>query len=263
MADNQGQSKTMHLADKHLELPPLTQEELSLLDTWLRPLKPGLSLFHVHGFLCATLTTPVEIPPSDYFPAMLVSDLPDIVPEADMQLYLDMVMQLKLELSESLSHDDVVQPLLDFRPMPPLNANRLFQDQRAHLKEWCQGYLSAVTLRRKYWQPLQDFQNLELVLQVIANETQAAKIIGINHKNLSQGQIQTLIDQMINSLPVLLSIVYDQACEIDETKPNHKHKETDINILFSQEKAKRQAPCPCGSTKPFVECCALSRETRH
>jgi len=86
----------MHLANEHIELPPLTQEELSLLDTWLCALKPGISLFQVHGFLCAVLTTPVEIPPTDYFPAMLVPNLPDIVSEDDMQLYLDMVMQLKL-----------------------------------------------------------------------------------------------------------------------------------------------------------------------
>ncbi len=131
----------MHLVDKHLELPPLMQEELSLLDTWLRALKPGVSLFQVHGFLCAVLTTPVEIPPTDYFPAMLVPDLPDVVPEEEMQMYLDMIMQLKLELAESLSHDEAVQPLVDFRSVPPLNANRLFQDQRSHLKEWCQGYL--------------------------------------------------------------------------------------------------------------------------
>lgn len=95
----------MHLSYQHLELPPLTQEELTLLDTWLRALKPDLSLFQVHGFLCAVLTTPVEIPPTNYFPAMLVPDLPDIVSEEDMQLYLDMVMQLKIELSDSLSHD--------------------------------------------------------------------------------------------------------------------------------------------------------------
>ena len=87
---------------------------------------------------------------------MLVPNLPDIVPEEEMQLYLDMVMQLKHELAESLSHDEVICPLIDFRLMPSLNANTLFPDQRPRLKEWCQGCLSGITLHREHWQTLHE-----------------------------------------------------------------------------------------------------------
>ena len=254
----------MYSVDENTTLPPLTQEELTLLNTWLQSLKNGLSLFRVHGFLCAILTSPADIPPTEWYPAMLGPDLPDIAPEEGMKLYLNMVTQLKLKLSESLSHDEIVCPLIDFRPMPTLSANILFQDQHPRLKAWCQGYLSGIALRREHWKSLQDFQNLELALQVIANEAQAAKLFGIENQGISQGQIQTLVNQTIDSLPVLLGMLYDQACEIaDSPKPYHKHKKTDVNILFSQEKAKRLAPCPCGSSKPFAECCALSREARH
>lgn len=197
---------------------------------------------------------------------MLGSNVPNIVSEDDRPLYLDRIMQLKLELSDRLSHDEIVDPLFDFQPISPFNAKTLSQDQRTHLKEWSQGYLSAIALRRKHWQSLKDVQNLELTLQVIANETQATQIIGLNSNNLNQRQIQTLIDQMIDSLPVLLGMMYDQSCEIAHPpKAHHKHKKTDVNLLFSQEKVKRQwqVPCPCGSTQPFAQCCALSRETRH
>ena len=101
----------MQFTETNTTLPPLTHEELTLLDTWLRTLKKGISLFQVHGFLCAILTSPANIPPSDWFPAMLVPNLPDIVPEEEMKLYLDMIMQLKIELAESLSHDQVISPL--------------------------------------------------------------------------------------------------------------------------------------------------------
>ncbi len=254
----------MDHVDESTELPPLAPQELSLLDTWLRGLKSNLSLFYTHGFLCAVLTTPVEIPPTEWYPAMLPANLPDIVPEDEMKFHLDMLMQLKLELSESLSHDQVVNPLFDFHPMPPLQAHRLFQDQRTHLKEWCQSYLAGIALHREHWQPLQDVQHIVLTLQVIANEAQATKIMGVEHQNLRPVQIQTLIDQMIDSLPVLLATLYDQSCEIaNPPKTYHKHQKTEVNRLFSQEKAKRQAPCPCGSHKPFDECCALNRETQH
>lgn len=251
------------LSDDTLTLPPLTQEELQRLDAWLSNLKPALNLFYVHGFLTALNTCPCNIPPTEWFPAMLVPDLPDVVPEEEMQVYLDRVMQLKLELADSLSHDEQVFPLIDFRPIPRLDAQSLFPDQRPRLKAWAEGYLSAITLRPKKWQALRDFQNLTLILKIIANEDQTAHLLGIANQGVSPGQIQTLAGQMMNSLPVILGMAYDQACDIDDTKPNHKLKKTDINILSSVERNKRQAPCPCGSNKPFAECCALSRETQH
>ena len=116
----------------------------------------------------------------------------------EMQFYLDMVMQLKIELAKSLSHDELVYPMIDFRPMPPLSAYTLFQDQRPRLKEWCQGYLAGMTLRQESWNALQDFNNLALALQVVANETQAANIVNIaNDPAIKPSQIQTLIHQMI------------------------------------------------------------------
>lgn len=184
----------MYSVDENTKLAPLTLEELTLLDTWLRSLKNGLSLFHVHGFLCAILTSPADIRPTEWYPAMLVPNLPDIVSEEDMKLYLGMIMQLKLELRESLNHDEVVCPLIDFRPMPSLSANTLFQDQHPHLKAWCQGYLSGIALRREHWKPLQDFHNLELALQVIANTAQAGTLLGIENQGISQNQMQTLIN---------------------------------------------------------------------
>lgn len=150
-----------------------------------------------------------------------------------------------------------------FAPCRAWEAQALFSDQRQHLKAWAEGYLAAIALRRNNWKALNAFKNLKLILQVTANEERTAHILGVANQEIIQGQIQTLAGQMVNSLPVFLGMAYDQAYEIDQTKPYHKLKKTDINILSSVERNKRQAPCPCGSHKPFAECCALRRETQH
>ena len=68
---------------------PLTIEELHELNDWLSNLKgKSTSLFEVHGFLCAILTSPITIPSEKWFAAMLGPKLAMQVPANELQIRL-------------------------------------------------------------------------------------------------------------------------------------------------------------------------------
>jgi uncharacterized protein YchJ len=67
---------------------------------------------------------------------------------------------------------------------------------------------------------------------------------------------------MIESLPILLEIIFEQASELaDLPRPIEKNNRANINSLSKHEKAKQL--CPCLSGKPFTRCCGLGRGLLH
>ena len=94
---------------------PLTADELHELNGWLSNLKDKeTSLFGVHGFLCAILTSPITIPSDKWFATMLGPKLAKRVPANELQMRLHQLMRLNHQLTHSLMHDEVVYPLYEF-----------------------------------------------------------------------------------------------------------------------------------------------------
>ncbi len=238
----------------------LTTDELHELNGWLSNLKDrATSLFEVHGFLCAILTSPTTIPSDKWFAAMLGSKLAKRVPANELQIRLHQLMRLNHQLTNSLMHDEIVYPLIDYQPVLPFEAYNLSDSQRDNLRLWCQGYLAAVRLAPEGWTTLQDNKHLLYTLRALKQKELTAKSLGaLPETNLSEGQLYKFESDLIEALPVLIAAVYDAACSLTEsTKLTNKSEKTTMRILSKEERAKRAIYCSCESGKLFTQCCAI------
>lgn len=258
----------MHLPKIACKFPCfLSQIERQKLNDWAEKIK-GISLFEIHGFLCAILTCPTIISPTQWLPILLGPNLSEIVSDEEMSTYRDMVMQLKEEVAHHLIHDEVFYPLVNLYFE---GAELFFEDdnlstiQLEHLHLWCQGYLSEMKLEPTSWEMLPEYKNLLFVLRALKQPNPSPASLGIAPgTELTPAQIQRMISHFVEGLPVALSIAYDQACAISkEPKENKKLRKTSIHRLFTEESAKKYTPCPCNSGMPFAQCCGIERGMVH
>lgn len=216
----------------------LTTEELRYLNSWLQT-ATNTSIFKAHGFLCAVICCPIQITTATW----LSNLLPNVTPNEETQIYFTLLNQLYTEVSMHFSHYEVIYPLADCLPISPFEACKLTPMQRDNLAEWCQGYLDGIKIKTSVWEALKDFKNLTFVLQVVNKKEVAAKLIGID--DIHSFKVEGIITDSIESLPVLLGIIYDQACEIAKpSKENKKPKKTDINLLYHFRPGKIRASLP-------------------
>lgn len=272
--DNDSQSETTEIPDPLDDFfaAPLDEAEFYKLHHWLKGIKNS-SVFEVHGFLCALTSSPVRLPPSVYFPTMLRPDLPNIVTEEDLRTHMNLLMRLHNQIGHSLIHDDVFYPLIDFReikdsdsPHPFFETKRLSTEQHEHLRYWCHGYLAALELKSTNWEELEDISHLLFHLKVLAEKNPSPNFFSATFDlDMTSGQINYLITELVTSLPALVGVIYDQSClKSDHPKNNMKLEKTDLNIILSKdEQTRRNGLCPCDSGWSFVQCCAQKPNTIH
>ena len=233
------------------------------LHEWLVKINSS-GLFRTHGFLFAINASPATIDPSVWMPAMTAPDLRGRVSTEDLQYYLDMCMQTKIELAEHMSQDLKIYPMIDFELMLPFEYEKMNDEQQDNLMAWCKGCLQGIRLDSGPWQQLPEFDNFMIALRCVAREKTVATLFGMPQGHLSEGQCDKLYADMVQSLPVLTGVIYDQAAKAcPEPKANFKLTETSINLLYSGNQAQWQAPCHCGSGKSFEACCAIKNDRLH
>jgi yecA family protein len=249
--------------DQDTDTPPLSHEELKVLHHWLRNLN-GSGIFQLHGFLSAIITSPTTTLPDEWLPIALIPALSDFgEPREDLPSFIDMVMRFQMEIMESIVLNGCFYPRIDFHAVFPIESCNLLQSQRHHLKEWCQGYLDGMQPTFDDWKPLPDFHNLMYHLSILREDEPTAHSFGfLNTIDINQNQINKLVSDMIESLPILLEIIFEQASELaDLPRLIEKNNRANINSLSKHEKAKQL--CPCLSGKPFIRCCGLGRGILH
>jgi len=155
-------------------------------------------------------------------------------------------MQLKTDITAQFSQYEVVYPLVDFPPASPFAVNHFSAIQREHLALWCQGYLAAIQLNAKDWKSLPEFSSLTWVLRILEHEEIDPELLGIDQElPLDSPKVHRIVADLMESLPVLLGMIYDQACDIaNPPKENNKPKKTDSNLLyhFRSGKIRRSLP---------------------
>lgn len=221
----------------------MTENELNRLEAWLAsPVFKGkaMRIDKLQGFLCAVISSPEIIPPSEWMPDALGKE-----PE-----YESLEQATEFMSSMMGFYNDVAGILRGNQPPRLILKPRSSADQRLDFQAWCEGYILGWALSTEEWlrpgnEPLKKLTFPILYLSGAFNEEaqRRGKEYVPEEEDFRVGQ------DCADMLPQAVMEIY--------------------NFWLSRRKAiptKRESPkvgrnelCPCGSGKKFKQCCEKER----
>ena len=134
---------------------PLSDKEIDDLDARLldSSLDTPMDISMLDGFLCAVLSGPRLVPPSEWLPWVwdheAAEQAPQFRSDKDAKHLAGLVMRFGNEIARGLTHEpEQFQPLF-----PESNAEH---GSVSIIDDWCFGFLKGVALDAQGWQPLID-----------------------------------------------------------------------------------------------------------
>ena len=136
----------------------LTDNQIDKLKDFLGSMDSMLNLEEVDGFFCALISCPDTVLPSEYLPYIFGEEMPDFRPGTQAIKILELLFHHWIYIADTLQKDKVYHPIL-------------FEDGngKCQAKEWADGYMLGVELRRKTWSRLvEDKKYSGLIVPVMA-----------------------------------------------------------------------------------------------
>ncbi|MDP2827363.1 MAG: UPF0149 family protein [Sulfuricellaceae bacterium] len=227
----------------------MTPEELDQLEELLTDdLFQGeaMTLDILQGFLCAVVSAPYPVLPSDWLDHAL-GENPAYQNQAQAQQILDLLMKFYNEIAVSLAEGE------DFDLF--LYGHEDNQDEIDY-EPWCEGYIFGSQIGRVNWfEAAGEFApDLSEKLEVFMLLSGMLKEDAIQHKEpwLSPSEEKQALGKAAKAFPSAISDIYRfwQAQATGNT-----------TYVHTTPKTGRNDPCPCGSGKKFKQCCG--KETLH
>lgn len=220
----------------------MTETELNQLETWLAsPVFKGkaMRLDKLQGFLCAVLSGPDIITPSQWMPEALGS-----APE------YESLQQAKEFMAVMMDFYNDVTSALQNNQLPKLILKRTSSDRQLDYQTWCEGYILGWSLSTQEWlqpgnEPLKKLTFPILYLSGAFKED--AKRRG--KESVPEEEDQKVWQECADVLPQTVVAIYNFWLS----------KRKQIPIKREQAKVGRNEPCPCGSGKKFKQCCGDDR----
>jgi uncharacterized protein len=146
---------TWDMPIRPIESGPLTDREIKELDAFLlaEDLKNPMDFFTFDGFICAVLSGPNTIMPSQWLRWVWDQKEGEQPPEFTSE------KQAKRILSLLIGHANVVAFTLTHGPQyyePRFYAHKIEGNSVPIIDEWCCGYVKGIALDPEGWQPLID-----------------------------------------------------------------------------------------------------------
>src|SRR6185312_1663598 len=135
-------------------------DSLAALDAFLvdRVDEDGLMLCDLDGFLTAIAIGPELILPSEWVPLIWGANAPAFEGAADAEQILGAVMGRYNAILQSLSRDPpTYEPIL-----------RADDDGQLIAKDWAEGFLMGLALRRDAWEPMAESDNAMTLMPILA-----------------------------------------------------------------------------------------------
>ena len=218
------------------DMQALSDAELQRLEDLL-----GSEIFHgdamaldeVQGFLCAVLSGPELIMPSQWLAAVL-GESPRYESDAQAEETLGLVMRYYNQIAKALNEGEGLDFVL-YRPD---------ESSEYDYETWCSAYLEGVDFSPVPWEDAGDSDEVEELLFPIV--TLAGELPPHTRERLTPDELDELFDACREDLPaVLLDIQrYWQALR-DRPSPTRR----------GEAKVGRNDLCPCGSGKKYKRCC--------
>ncbi|PZP33355.1 MAG: hypothetical protein DI603_08260 [Roseateles depolymerans] len=219
---------------------PWSDAEIEWIDGWLMAEDNGLDqpLFasEMDGFLCALLSGPQLVPPSEalrwIFDAEAGEQAPIGVAEDEVQRFVELVMK---------QWNFIAAGLMDGSYEPLLMLNRREDGSEVtQFSDWCVGYMTGVGLDREGWSVLLDSEQAALLHTMLMYGTEEGWKV-VDSRPPSDAEHEALADAL-----------GEEACAI-----------RDFWFLRRQQAAAprrvvatpgRNEPCHCGSGRKYKHC---------
>lgn len=221
----------------------LSEQELARLEELLAsPIfnVKAMSLDKLQGLLCAVVSAPDTIPPSQWMPEVFKSG-PELESRERAQEFMTLMMRF---------YNGVASELGENRPIKFILKPRSAADQRPDYQTWCEGYILGWGLSAEEWlspgnEPLKKLTFPILLLSGAFKEEAERR----GKKYLPDDEYAKLQQECADTLPRAVAGIYQHWHS--RTKPVPAKRET--------PKVGRNEACPCGSGLKFKQCCGKER----
>ncbi|HUX62712.1 UPF0149 family protein [Sulfuricella sp.] len=213
------------------------------MEEWLAsPIFNGkaMSLDKLQGFLCAVISAPDTIPPSQWMPEVFKSE-PAHESVEQAQEFMTLMMRFYNGMAAELGGNQPIEFIL--KP-------RSGTDQRPDYQTWCEGYILGWGLSAEEWlspgnEPLKKLTFPLLLLSGAFKEESERR----GKEYLPDDEYAKLQQECADLLPKVVADIYHYWHF--RMKPVPTKRET--------PKVGRNETCPCGSGLKFKQCCGKER----
>jgi len=221
----------------------LSKQELSRLEEWLAsPIFNGkaMSLDKLQGFLCAVISAPDTIPPSQWMPEVFKSE-PAHESVEQAQEFMTLMMRFYNGMAAELGGNQPIEFILKPRSVT---------DQRPDYQTWCEGYILGWGLSAEEWlspgnEPLKKLTFPLLLLSGAFKEEAERR----GKEYLPDDEYAKLQQECADLLPKVVADIY-----------HYWHfRMKPVPIKRETPKVGRNETCPCGSGLKFKQCCGKER----
>jgi uncharacterized protein len=186
-----------------------------------------------NGLITAVIVAPVPIPPTEWMPPLIgaVEQSEDL---ADAQMVANLVLLQYNQIFSSFTNKK--------HPYEPFFWKD--KEQKLVTKDWVDGFLYGVDLRREAWKPFMDgdgkvFMAILSILQQRDEVREKAVEIGLNPDEI--------FEESCKAVSKLVQQLFDRFVS--------KKNATSHASGPAAQKTGRNDPCPCGSGKKYKKCC--------
>lgn len=217
----------------------MTEIELNQLEAWLEsPLFKGkaMRLDKLQGFLCAVISGPDMIAPSQWMPEAQGTE-PEYESLGQAKEFMALLMSFYNDVASALQNNHPPKLILK-----PCSSN----DKRLDYQSWCEGYILGWGLSTQEWllpgnDPLKKLTFPILYLSGAFKEEAERQ-----GKEYEQGEEdQKVWRDCVDILPQAIAAIYNFWLTKGKQAP----------LQRGQPKVGRNELCPCGSGKKFKQCC--------
>jgi uncharacterized protein len=232
---------------------PLTEDECEQVADVLGRFhgERAMNLEMLDGFFAALICCPDLVPPSEYLPEIWGGAMVDseaFHSEAELQTFLELIMQHWNAVVRTLNSDDVYVPLV-------------FEDDYKVVcgNDWANGFARGMELRRDQWSVLfEDEAHAGALVPILAlaYEHHPDPKMRPYKEPMSPERREQLIVGMAAAVPAIYRYFAPRRCLA--AKPTRKMHAPHRSRRKVGRKVGRNEPCPCGSGKTFKKCCAAA-----
>ena len=237
---------------------PLSVREIKRLDEFLLAddgLEATMDVSTLDGFLCAVLSGPTLIMPSEWMRWVWDMEGGEQAPEFRSEKQAQRILSLLIRHANDIA-DTLTYAPQDYAPL--FYQNEVDGGTVSIVDEWCCGYIKGISLDPTGWQPLLDVQ------------PEWFEVIHLYGTERGWERLKTLVDSHADSTDRHQAYV-DQIAPAVRNIHEHwlarrgtasEEVRSQRQPLRKESLPRRNDPCPCGSGKKFKRCHGLP-ETLH
>ena len=229
---------------------PLLNEEIDELDQFLlnaKGLEESMDVSTLDGFLCAVLSGPTLIMPSEWMRWVWDQEKGEQMPEFHTESEAKRILRLLMRHANDVAATLTCSPS-DYEP--------IFYERRPKgrlitiVDEWCYGYLRGVALDEPGWAPLRQahpewFEPIDLFG---SNDREGQRTRLIEERPDADAQHQHWVDRIV---PAALQI---HAFWLEKRTPARGRNVGSREPVRNDKLPGRNDLCPCGSGKKYKHC---------